>query len=299
LIRAVPSGNGKRVMHTLMALQAAKLFDVTGWVAVVTGGGTGLGIITAAALLANGAARVYITGRREDVLRNAAKTHSEGVPGEIIPVPCDITKKDDIEKLVAFVRSKEKFVNFLVNNAGIGGVKNDFSKYTDPEDISKALFATEHKIWDDVLHINTSAIYFASVAFMPLLVAAKGQFSSPGSILNVSSMSGITKQTQGGQFAYNAAKAATISLTQQLAYEFRRPQLGVRVNTISPGYFPSEMTPAHLFSDPYDVRVNKGVPLGRQGTATEYAQAVLNLAVNGYINGSNLVIDGGWLLEQS
>jgi len=266
----------------------------------VTGGGTGLGIITAVSLIANGAARVYITGRREEVLQNAAKIHNEGTTGEIIPVTCDITKKEDIEKLVAFVRSKDNSINLLVNNAGVGGVKNDFQNSPDPETMSKTLFASDLKAWNEVLHINTSAIYFASAAFLPLLVAAKGQFGSPGSILNISSMSGITRQSQGGQFAYNAAKAATISLSQQLAYEFRRPELGVRVNTLAPGYFPSGMLPGDLFSqDSAEVRAKWGLPVGRPGNATDYAQAVLSVAVNGYMNGAILVIDGGWLLEQS
>ncbi|KAF8527214.1 NAD(P)-binding protein [Gautieria morchelliformis] len=283
-------------------LKAAQLFDVQGWVVVVTGGGTGLGLITAVTFLVNGAARVYITGRRAEVLQKAAETYNsaEDAIGEIVPVVCDVTKKDDIEKLVATVRAKNKFVNILVNNASVGGVKNDFVEKTNVEDISKALFASDPKTWNEALNLNTSSMFFTSAAFLPLLVAAKGSFSSPGSILNISSMSGITKQSQGGQFPYNTAKAGTIALTKQLAYEFRRPDLGIRVNTLAPGFFPSEMTPADLFAGNADeVRARWGVPIGRQGRPTEYAQAVLNLAVNEYMNGSTVVIDGGWLLEQS
>jgi len=113
-------------------------------------------------------------------------------------------------------------------------------------------------------------------------------------------MSGITKQSQGGQFPYNAAKAAIISLSQQLAYEFRRPGLGIRVNTVAPGYFSSEMTPASLFNGtPEDIYKEWGVPVGRQGNYRDYAQAVLCLASNEYMSGSTVLIDGGWLLEQS
>ncbi|KAF8579726.1 NAD(P)-binding protein [Ramaria rubella] len=281
-------------------LNAAQLFDVKGWVVVVTGGGTGLGLITAATFLTNGAARVYIAGRREDVLKKAVKDYGDGMAGEMVPVVCDIAKKEDIEKLVAFVQSKDKFVNLLVNNASVGGKKNQFTTKTNVHDISKALFAMELSEWNQVLHVNTSSIFYTSAAFLPLLVAAKESFRSTGSILNISSMSGITKQSQGGQFPYNTAKAGTISLTKQLAYEFRKSDVGVRVNTLAPGYFPSEMTPASLFPDDLDlVRIQEGLPAGRQGRPKEYAQAVLNLAVNDYINGSTLVIDGGWLLEHS
>ncbi|KIJ25554.1 hypothetical protein M422DRAFT_62235 [Sphaerobolus stellatus SS14] len=282
--------------------KAEKLFDVTGWVAVVTGGGTGLGLMTASALLANGAARVYITGRREDVLQQAVKSHGHGpgINGELIPIVSDVTQKDDIERMVATIRQKESYVNLVVNNASVGGVKNDFATKTTVEEISQSLFSSTFETWNQILHLNSTSMYFVAVAFLPLLVAAKGPFPHTGSILNVSSMSGITKQSQGGQFAYNAAKAATISLTQQMAFEFRGPPLGIRVNTLAPGYFPSEMTQESSFpSDPEEVRSKKGVPMGRLGSPTDYAQAILSLAVNAYMTGSVVLIDGGWLLQQS
>jgi len=91
-----------------------------------------------------------------------------------------------------------------------------------------------------------------------------------------------------------------ISLTEQLAYEFRRPDLGIRVNTIAPGYFSSDMTPASLFQgSPQDIYEKWRVPIGRQGGHKDYAQAVLYFASNEYTNGATLVIDGGWLLENS
>ncbi|KIJ44555.1 hypothetical protein M422DRAFT_252171 [Sphaerobolus stellatus SS14] len=282
--------------------KAEKLYDVTGWVAVVTGGGTGLGLMTAAALLANGAKRVYITGRRENVLQNAVKTHGQapGVIGELIPIVSDVRKKDDISKLVSTICQKDSYVNLVVNNASTGDVKNDFQTKTTVQDMSHALFSCDNEAWDTILHLNATAMYFVAVAFLPLLVAAKGPFPNTGSIINVSSMSGITKRSQGGQFAYNVAKAATISLTHQLAFEFRNPPLGVRVNTIAPGFFPSEMTPESGFpSDPEAARAQRGVPAGRIGSPTDYAQAILSLAVNAYMTGSVLLIDGGWLLEQS
>ena len=89
--------------------------------------------------------------------------------------------------------------------------------------------------------INTTSYYFTSFAFLPLLAAAGS--SSPsgeaGNIVILSSMSGITPTSQRGQFNYNAGKAATISLSKMLATEFARRGLGVRVNCICPGYFPS------------------------------------------------------------
>ncbi|KZS94949.1 NAD(P)-binding protein [Sistotremastrum niveocremeum HHB9708] len=280
---------------TLSDFRAESLYNVTGWTALVTGGGSGLGLIAAQALAANGA-KVYITGRRLDKLEEAAQSLSPNSPGSIIAVQGDITKKEDIQALVEHISSKEKSLNFLINNAGIKGIKNDFNKVEQtPEAISKSLFeGSQIQEWQDVLLLNTSAMYFVAAAFLPLLVRAKDTHGNPGSILNISSMSGITKQSQGGQFSYNAAKAATISLSQQLAYEFSRPTLNVRVNNLAPGYFPSEFP-----GTPEEVRAQRGIPVGRLGTAREYAQAVLGFAVNTYVNGATLIIDGGWLLAQS
>ncbi|GJJ10702.1 hypothetical protein Clacol_004929 [Clathrus columnatus] len=237
---------------------------------------------------------VDITGRRSEVLENVSITY-EG-PGELVPFVGDVTKKEDIKNLVEFVKQRDQYINLLVNNAAVGGVKNDFAQKSSIEEFSEALFSTTFEEWNTTLHLNSTAMFFMAAAFLPLL--AKGP--NPGCIINVSSMSGITKQSQGGQFAYNASKAATISLTQQLAYEFRKPGLSVRVNAIAPGFFPSEMTPARIFSpDPDVVRAQWGVPLGRIGHPREYAQAILTLAVDTYMNGSVLLVDGGWLLEQS
>jgi len=285
-------------------LKSDKLHDFENWVAVVTGGGTGLGYITAATLAIHGA-RVYVTGRRMNILEEAVSKFESGtgLTGRIVPFQCDVTATDQIIEFANFVSSKEKYINILVNNAGIGGVKNRSVKLplnTSPEEFSKALLECTQKTWDDVMHINTSGVYYMTAAFVPLLARAKERFSTAGSVLNVSSMSGITKQSQGGQFAYNSAKAAMISLTEQLAYEFRRPDLGIRVNTIAPGYFSSEMTPSGLFQgSPEDIYKQWSLPMGRQGGCRDYAQAILFFASNEYTSGATLVVDGGWLLENS
>ena len=111
-----------------------------------------------------------------------------------------------------------------------------------PEALSAQMFDNESiETWLETYKINTASYHFTSFAFLPLLAAAKtvGGFPEPGNIINLSSMSGITKTSQRGQFNYNASKAATISLSHQLATEFARRNLGVRVNVVCPGYFPS------------------------------------------------------------
>ena len=97
----------------------------------------------------------------------------------------------------------------------------------------------------DTYKINTASYHFTTFAFLPLLCAAKsvGNYPEPGNVIILSSMSGITQTSQHGQFNYNASKAATILLSKMLATEFARRNLGVRVNCVCPGYFPSVSYP--------------------------------------------------------
>ncbi|SMR59316.1 unnamed protein product [Zymoseptoria tritici ST99CH_1E4] len=293
-------------MADLESLTASSLFTLTSWVCIVTGGGSGLGLMTARALAANGA-RVYITGRRADKLASA-ELSSTPSGGSIHAVSMDCTDKDSISAGVATIAAKEKYVNLLVNNAGQTSV--NYGPKGMPtgsvEEISKEMMGNQtFENWTDIYKINVASYYFTAAAFLPLLVAARENgFEEAGSILNISSISGITKESQNGQFSYNASKAATISLTEQLAVDFKRPGIEIRVNTLAPGYFPSEMTPIAREDGKdkevlRDLKGSWGIPFGRAGRPRDYAQAVLNFATNGYITGSTLVIDGGWLLAHA
>jgi NAD(P)-dependent dehydrogenase (short-subunit alcohol dehydrogenase family) len=287
----IVNGNTSTKMPSHNNLSVQSLFSVQGWVCVVTGGGTGLGFMTSNALAANGA-KVYITGRRREVLEKAEMQHPSG--GSIIALPMDITDKATIRKGVDFISQREKCVNLLVNNAGVSGDLN-YGPSGMPtgsiESISAAMFDNQEiSNWTQMYAINVASYYFVSAAFLSLLVAARSHgFSEAGNIINVSSMSGITKTSQNGQFAYNSSKAACISLTEQLATDFKRPGVEVRVNTIAPGYFPSEMTVIDGASK--EELIGKwGIPAGRAGTARDYSQAVIGLAVNNYVTGSTLLM---------
>jgi NAD(P)-dependent dehydrogenase (short-subunit alcohol dehydrogenase family) len=221
-------------------LSAAKLFSVKDYVCVVTGGGSGIGLMSAQALAANGA-KVYITGRRKEVLENAAKTHSPSGGGQIIPLgPYDVTKKDDLEKMYEELASKEKYINLLIAAAGISGEKAepDEEKATD---MKKKLWDNEtFEGWNDTYNTDVTSVYFSTVVLLPLLQAgteSHGHLSA--SVIVISSMSGIMRHAQG-HFSYNAAKGGTVHLTKLMSAEFQK--IRVRVNSIAPGYFPSEMT---------------------------------------------------------
>ncbi|TVY56533.1 Short-chain dehydrogenase/reductase SAT3 [Lachnellula cervina] len=282
-------------------LKAETLFSMKGYVAVITGGGTGIGLMATQALAANGA-KVYITGRRMEALENAAKTHSPAQGGSIIPAgPCDVTSKEDLEKLVAEISQKETHIDLLITNAGISGPKAE-PAHEDASKLKETLFGSESfSEWSATFNTNVSAVYFTTVAFLPLLQAAKEARThfSP-SVIVISSMSGIMRHAQG-HFSYNAAKAATVHLSKLMSFEFKKA--GIRVNSIAPGYFPSEMTTKESDRDqksqlPEEKIQEKGhVPVGRAGSDEEMGMGVLFLARNRYVNGEIVAIDGGVLLE--
>lgn len=222
-------------------LQIANLFDVKDKVALVTGGATGIGLMAAQALSYNGA-KVYIVGRRQEKLDAAMKHHSPSGPGEIIAIQGDISSKDGLEKLVSTIESKEKALHFLINNAGINTGATSPDKSKDATEMKNALWketgekdpeAASFQAWTDTYRTNVAAMYFTTVAFLPLLEAGskttKG-FSSGVTI--ISSMSGITKQSQGGMFSYNSSKGAAIHLNEMLATELANNKIKIRVNSI-------------------------------------------------------------------
>lgn len=228
-------------------LKITKLFDLTKVTAVLTGGGTGIGLMIAQALQTAGA-KVYIIGRREEALENVVKEYSTG-PGQIIPLQGDVSKKDECIRLAKEIGEKEpNGITALINNAGIARDSNtSFSKNGQPdmkdaEAISKHLLRSEPENWAETFETNVTAQFFMSAAFIPLLAkgTANSQYTMSSSIVNISSISGLMKGSSNGQFAYASSKAAFIHLTRQLATTLK--DAGIRVNQIAPGIFPSEMT---------------------------------------------------------
>ncbi|XDG05320.1 hypothetical protein ABKA04_004935 [Annulohypoxylon sp. FPYF3050] len=299
-------------MTSLHPLSAAALFSLKGYVAVVTGGGTGTGLMIAQTLAANGAT-VYITGRRVDVLETSARIH--GSPeklgesgGSIIPIAMDITSKDSIKTAVAAISEKEQFVNILVNNAGIYSGRIAATPHDGPEVLSEAMFA-EDKVgsWQKSFDVNVTSQYFVTAAFLPLLAkAASGPTGKIGSVINNCSMAGYLRMSQNRQFPYNLTKAALIHLTRQLAFELSHKEVNVRVNGLALGYFPSEMTTGESNAENESTVSNEefgkflesmgGRILNRMGTPQELASVVLMLVTNEYIWGTVTIVDGGFTL---
>ncbi|EKG09211.1 Short-chain dehydrogenase/reductase SDR [Macrophomina phaseolina MS6] len=284
----------------------SKLFDVSHVTAVVTGGATGIGLMITQALVANGA-KVYITGRRQEALDNAVKTYNTG-SGRVVALPGDVSSKSDVQRLASELAQKEpNGIQLLVNNAGIA--RDDETKFSandgppdlkDPSAVSKYFLASKPENWDETFRTNVTGIYFTSMAFLPLL--AKGGSSVPdysSSVVNVSSISGCMKGSSAGQFAYAASKAAATHVGRMLASMF--VECGVRVNTIAPGVFPSEMTTGSSDDRNKSQLSSKASnPAGRYGTESDMAATILFLASRGgtFYNEQIMYPDGGNTLVQ-
>ncbi|TGJ81361.1 hypothetical protein E0Z10_g7406 [Xylaria hypoxylon] len=275
------------------------LFDCKGRVALVTGGGSGIGLMITQALVANGA-KVYIAGRTSEKLERVVETYSEG-PDSIVPIPSDITSKEGIAKLVRAIEAQEpKGLHILVNNAGINGATLETSA-SSAEEAKKNLFdaeASTFEDWTSVYQTNVAQLFFTTTALLPLLQKATDK--TPGwssAVVNITSISGLVKSAQH-HFQYNASKAAANHLTRMLSAELAAENgFPVRINAIAPGVFPSEMTAGESGGDQKSDLVNKyrdKFPAGRPGRDEDMAQAVLGVVCNQYINGEVVVVDGGY-----
>ena len=150
-------------------MDAANLFGVKDLVAVVTGGGSGIGLMITKALALNGAHKVYIVGRRESTLQVATK---ESPHGNIIPIVGDVTSKNDLERVTKQIQEEVGYVNVLIANSGISGPQvPKVTKETPLEEFQKGLWNTDFLEYTQTFAVNCSAAFFSAVAFLKLLDA--------------------------------------------------------------------------------------------------------------------------------
>ncbi|OTA99045.1 hypothetical protein M426DRAFT_257695 [Hypoxylon sp. CI-4A] len=284
-------------------LSAAALFSLKDYVAV--------GI--AQTLAANGA-KVYITGRRVDVLETSARVHGAKeklgpLGGQIVPLAMDITSKDSIRSALAEISGKETYVNVLVNNAGLWTGRTEAKAQDGPEAFSETMFAQNKEEYEKAFDVNCTSQFFVTAAFLPLLAkAASGPTGKIGTVINNSSVTGFTRMSHGNQYPYNISKAAFSHLTRQLAHDLSHENMNIRVNGIAFGYFQSEMTtgPANEENESTDTAgyeklvellESYGAPRPkRPGTPQEVATAVLMLVANEFVWGTVMLVDGGLAL---
>ena len=248
-------------------------FDLTGKVAVVTGGGSGLGEVAAGALAEAGASLVLCGRKRENLDKVASEIESAG--GRALPVVTDVTKRDDVERMAAEAHSAFGRVDILVNNAGINIVK-PFLKLNEAE-------------WDAVMDTNLKGCFYCCQALGKGMVERKS-----GSVINIVSVFGLTGFMN--LTPYIASKGAIVQLTRGLAVEWARHN--VRVNAIAPSYMRTGMAKRDIESDDKILQFNiSKIPMRRGGEPGELAGAVIFLAseASSFVTGQTLAVDGGWL----
>lgn len=244
-------------------------FRLDGTTAIVTGASSGLGERFARVLHAVGA-NVVVAARRADRLTALC----DDLPGAH-PVTVDLSRPEDRERLVADAIEHFGSIGVLVNNAGTN----------DPTGI-------EHETLEsfrNVVELNLTAVWHLSKLVGPSMIAAGG-----GSIINIASILGLVASSPIKQSSYCATKGALINLSRELAVQWARK--GIRVNSLCPGWFPSELTHVMEGDEGSQRFIATNSPIPRMGRDYELDAALLMLAGPGgsFITGQSIVVDGGW-----
>lgn len=250
-------------------------YDLKGRVAVVTGGGRGIGFESARALAECGA-HVVIAEIDEATGPEAVRQlEALGYPAEFVRL--DVTKSAQVTEVADALAEKHGRVDILVANAGIA--KGSPSETTSDEE------------WNLVIDINLNGLYWCNRAFGRHMLQ-----QGSGSIVNVGSMSGIISNKPQPQSHYNASKAAVHMLTKSLAGEWATR--GVRVNAVAPTYIETEMTRAGRENAEWLPVWLEMTPMQRCGQPHEVASAILFLASDAasLLTGSIVVVDGGYTI---
>jgi len=253
--------------------------DLQGQVALVTGGAQGIGRAIVELLIKNGAAVVSVDIDRETNERSSQELSKNGL--SCVPLTGDVSDRKQMEQVVAGTLKQLGGLHILVNNAGINTLSDRVP-----------LHQFSNRDWDRILKVDLTGVFVTSQAAIPALLK-----NSSGRVVNISSVAGMVPLRL--QSAFVAAKAGVINLTRSMALELG-PH-GILVNAVAPGSTLTQGTKA-LFYGPegaYSERATSlisHIPLGRPARVEEIAHAVLFLVApeSSYINGSTLVVDGGW-----
>lgn len=245
-------------------------------VAVITGGGSGIGRASAIRLAAAGAkivvSDVNTVGGDETVrlIQDAG--------GDACFVPCNVSKSSDVQAMVNTAVTTFDGIDIAVNNAGVGGTMLD-------------LHQLDESTWDQVVDINLKGVWLCMKYEVPILLERGG-----GSIINMASVAGLIGFRSNA--AYSASKHGVIGLTKSAALEYAKQ--GIRVNAICPGFTETPMVTTMIDEIPRMAEgTRKSSPMRRLGRVEEIADAVLYLAsdMSSFVNGVALPLDGGTVAQ--
>jgi len=245
-----------------------------GKVAIVTGSAQGIGRSTAEKLIEDGATVVV-----SDVQRDAGAATAAALGERAIFIPCDVASYEEVSSLIDATVARFGRLDVMVNNAGINSGR--------PEDrVTAERYPLE--TWHRIIEVDLNGAFYGCRAAARQMVRQRS-----GSIINIASVAGVVALRL--QIGYVAAKAAVIRMSEAMACELAPS--GVRVNVVSPGSTLTDGTRELFYADAEKARrILSFIPQGRPGETREIADAVAFLASDAaaYINGHNLVVDGGW-----
>ncbi len=254
-------------------MNVKKLFDLTGKVALITGGSRGLGLQMAEALGEMGA-KVAITARKAGELEEA-KAHLKGMGIDALTVVNDLQNTDSVKPMVEQVLKSYGRIDILVNNAG--------AAWGAP--------AADHPLdaWYKIINLNLTAVFLVSQTVGKLSMIPHKY----GRIINLASIAGLvgTDPRMMPTIAYNASKGGVVSFTRSLAVEWAHH--GITVNAIAPGVFPSKMSQGMI--DRAEQIIMDMTPMKRLGTDYDLKGLAVLLAsdASAYITGQTVAVDGG------
>jgi NAD(P)-dependent dehydrogenase (short-subunit alcohol dehydrogenase family) len=251
---------------------ASKLFDLTGKVALVTGGSKGLGKAMARGLVEAGA-DVVIASRHEGELRSALEEILQGTSRRGRYFAVDLSKRAEAGRLAAAAREAMGRIDILINNAGTNR--------------PQAIDAISDETWDEVLELNLSSVMALTRAVVPDMKQRRW-----GRIIHISSVMGFLSKEKRN--VYSATKAALLGLARASALDLG--PFGITVNCIAPGPFLTDL-PGALLSDAEKKAFADRTAVGRWGDPKELVGPALLMAseAGSYITGQTLVVDGGYM----
>jgi gluconate 5-dehydrogenase len=249
------------------------MFYLKGRVVAITGASSGLGAQMAKGFAGQGADLVIMARRLEKLEKVADEIRSFGV--KCIPIQCDVTKTEDVNKAAEAAIKEYGKVDILVNNAGSAknaGVLN----MTDEE-------------WNFTMDADLSSVFKVTRAFSKHMSENKY-----GRIINIASMYGLVGNTAIDTVAYHASKGGVVNFTRAVAAELAKYK--ITCNAICPGYFETELTSDTLKTEEFSNYMKATVPMGRYGHEGELNAAAVFLASDeaSYVTGQMIVVDGGY-----
>lgn len=260
------------MLQQMNELPGIQLFDLTGRVAVITGGSKGLGLAMAAGLASAGA-RILLVNRHADEGAQAAQAITDTYPVSALSFSGDVTRQGDMEAMAQMAMNEWGRIDILINNAGIN--------------IRGPIDGLSHEDFRKVMDVNVDGIWLASRAVVPHMKAA-----GSGRIINVASTLGLVGLAN--RTPYATSKGAVVQLTRALGLELA--PFHINVNAICPGPFLTEMNLPIAETEEAKTFIVGATALGRWGELKEIQGAALFLASDAasYMVGSMVTVDGGW-----